>query len=165
MPLLLTAPANVTFTNRSSAQFTSFLWTFGDGDTSTDENPTHTYEDDGTYVVGLTATSSVETVTFTDIVVIGAADTGWTQPAPAFQGCPGYDPQVMLRTSNDGGKTWVSERIRSAGKAGEYLKRIRWNRCGSARRRVFEVSVSDPVPWRIVGAYLTPHGIPKAGGR
>ena len=66
----------------------------------------------------------------------------------------GEDPQVMLRMSNDGGKTWGPEMMRSAGKMGEYLKRVRWNRLGSARRRVFEVSVSDPIAWRLVGAYL-----------
>jgi hypothetical protein len=67
---------------------------------------------------------------------------------------PDYDPVVMLRCSNDGGKTWIFEQMRSAGKMGEYTKRIRWHRLGSARRRVFEVSVSAPIPWRMVGAYL-----------
>lgn len=67
---------------------------------------------------------------------------------------PGSNPQVMLRMSNDGGKTWGNELWRSAGKIGEYSKRVRWNRCGQARRRVFEVSVSDPIPWRITAAYL-----------
>ena len=70
----------------------------------------------------------------------------------------GEDPQVMLRLSNDGGKTWGAEMMRSAGKIGEYETRVRWNRLGSARRRVFEVSVSDPTPWRLTGAYLTVNG-------
>ena len=67
----------------------------------------------------------------------------------------GSDPQVMLRMSPDGGKTWGAERWRSAGKIGEYQKRVRWERCGAARRRVFEIVVSDPTPFRITGAYLT----------
>ena len=66
----------------------------------------------------------------------------------------GEDPQVMLRVSNDGGKTWGSEVWRSAGKLGEYGKRVRWLRLGSGRRRVFEVAVTDPIPWRPTGAYL-----------
>jgi hypothetical protein len=66
----------------------------------------------------------------------------------------GEDPQVMLRMSNDGGKTWGSEVWRSAGKLGEYEQRVRWLRLGSGRRRVFEVAVSDPIPWRLTGAYL-----------
>lgn len=67
---------------------------------------------------------------------------------------PGDDPQVMMRASNDGGKTWGNERLRSAGRIGEYGRRVRWNRCGQGRRRVFEVTVTDPIPWRLTNAYL-----------
>jgi len=70
----------------------------------------------------------------------------------------GEDPQVMMRMSDDGGKTWGIERMRSAGKTGEYGTRVRWNRLGAARRRVYEVSVSDPIPWRLTGAYLNANG-------
>ena len=73
---------------------------------------------------------------------------------------PGSDPQVMLRMSNDGGKTWGNELWRSAGKIGKYQTRVIWNRCGQARRRVFEVSVTDPIPWRIMNAYLVPRQAP-----
>ena len=66
----------------------------------------------------------------------------------------GVDPQVMMRYSGDGGKTWSSEEYRSAGPLGEYSTRVRWNRCGMARRKVFEVAVSDPIPWRILNAYI-----------
>jgi hypothetical protein len=45
--------------------------------------------------------------------------------------------------------------MRSAGKIGEYGKRVRWERMGSARRRVFEVTFTDPVPLRITNAFLT----------
>jgi hypothetical protein len=68
----------------------------------------------------------------------------------------GADPVVMGRWSNDGGKTWGTERMRSIGKTGEFSKRVRWDRTGSGRRRVFEVSITDPVPCRITDAYLTP---------
>ncbi len=66
----------------------------------------------------------------------------------------GADPQVMMRMSRNSGKTWGSEQWRSVGKIGEYDHRVRWNRCGSARRRVFEVSGTDPVFTRITNAYL-----------
>jgi hypothetical protein len=66
----------------------------------------------------------------------------------------GVNPQVMLRMSNDGGKTWGTEMMRSTGKIGEYGKRVRWDRLGRARRRVFEISTSDPVPYRITGATI-----------
>ncbi len=41
----------------STAVF-SFLWTFPDGTTSTDQNPSHTFPASGDYVVSLTATSA-----------------------------------------------------------------------------------------------------------
>lgn len=66
----------------------------------------------------------------------------------------GSDPQVMFRYSNDGGKTWSNELTASAGRAGEYGVRVKWNRLGMARRRVFEISVSDPIPWRLLAAYV-----------
>ena len=65
----------------------------------------------------------------------------------------GSDPAVMMRQSNDGGKTFGNERWRSAGKIGKYGHRVRWTRCGSARKRVYEVSGSDPVPFRLLGAW------------
>ena len=66
----------------------------------------------------------------------------------------GEDPQVMLRWSDDGGQTFGSEHWRSAGKIGEYNRRVRWDRLGTGRRRVFEAIVSDPIPWRLTNAYL-----------
>jgi hypothetical protein len=84
------------------------------------------------------------------------------EPGLGLESGQGSDPMVMMRLSNDGGKTWGAERMRSAGKIGEYGTRVRWNRCGAGRRRVFEVSVSDPIPYRLIGAYLT-LGQPIAG--
>lgn len=46
----------VTFTNFSVGG-DSYLWDFGDGNTSTEENPVHTYEEDGDYTVTLTVTN------------------------------------------------------------------------------------------------------------
>lgn len=71
----------------------------------------------------------------------------------------GEDPQVMFRFSRDGGHTWGDEIMRSAGKTGEYTKRVRVERIGQARQLVMEISVSDPILWRIVGAFLDPDPI------
>jgi PKD repeat protein len=54
--------STVTFTNTSSSA-TSYLWSFGDGGTSTALNPSHTYLDEGMYAVTLTATNSCGTST------------------------------------------------------------------------------------------------------
>ncbi len=43
------APLQVYFTNESTGVFTSWLWSFGDGTTSTDLSPAHTYENPGSH--------------------------------------------------------------------------------------------------------------------
>jgi PGF-pre-PGF domain-containing protein len=50
-------PLAVTFTDQSTNSPTSWSWNFGDGNTSTDQNPTHTYASVGTYTVSLNATN------------------------------------------------------------------------------------------------------------
>jgi len=66
----------------------------------------------------------------------------------------GSDPQVMLRWSDDGGRTWSSEQWASAGALGAYKTRALWRRLGRARDRVFEVVVNDLVPWMLAAGYI-----------
>jgi hypothetical protein len=69
----------------------------------------------------------------------------------------GSDPQIWLEWSDDGGRTWSARKpFRSMGKLGEYRKRLRWTRMGSARERIFSVVVSDPVKRSILAAHLNP---------
>lgn len=68
---------------------------------------------------------------------------------------PGSDPKVMLRTSDDGGRTYSNERLASAGKMGEYGKRVYWTRMGASQDRVYKVSVTDPsTAWRLIDAWI-----------
>lgn len=48
----------VSFTDQSTNSPTQWSWTFGDGGTSTSQNPTHSYSAPGTYPVTLTATNA-----------------------------------------------------------------------------------------------------------
>lgn len=53
----------------------SYSWDFGDGNTSTDSNPTHTYLANGDYMVSLTVTKCGETNTQTQSVLIDNLST------------------------------------------------------------------------------------------
>jgi len=48
------APLEVEFTNRSTGSIDSWHWDFGDGNTSTEQNPVYTYDRGGNFTVSLT---------------------------------------------------------------------------------------------------------------
>ena len=72
-------PLTVDFTDQSLAAPTSWLWSFGDGETSTEQDPSHEYQTPGRYAVSLTATNAggsdgetkakYITVRFTDVAI------------------------------------------------------------------------------------------------
>lgn len=56
----ITSTENLTIElNNTSKEATSYTWDFGDGNSSTEENPSHTYADPGTFTIKLTATNTV----------------------------------------------------------------------------------------------------------
>ena len=57
----------VGFTDKSTGTISAWLWDFGDGQTSTDQNPSHAYTTAGTYGVTLTTTGPAGTSTKTRI--------------------------------------------------------------------------------------------------
>lgn len=95
------SPLTVTFTDTTYGRPTGWTWDFGDGSTSRDQNPTHTYSDIGNYTVSLTASNvigaSLESAT-TDISVTEMwritfrDDSGATLPifvdTPGISGSP-----------------------------------------------------------------------------
>lgn len=63
-------------------------------------------------------------------------------------------PQIMLRYSDDNGHTWSNENWTGFGLLGERTTRVRWQRLGYYRNRVFDVSVSDDVPVTMLSAEI-----------
>lgn len=105
--------------------------------------------------------SIIDTTTSTQLIPTPDLDfsTGWVaNPTPAtitqlISTMP-RDPMINLRWSNDGGHVWSPEFSMGIGQAGKYGQRVMFRRLGRGRSRVWEVSGSDPVPYRLIGAYL-----------
>jgi hypothetical protein len=76
------------------------------------------------------------------------------QPGVGIPTGQGENPQAMLRWSDNGGSTWSNEHWTTIGLIGKYANRAIWRRLGTARDRVFEVSISDPVKAVIISANL-----------
>lgn len=65
----------------------------------------------------------------------------------------GYDPQLMLRVSKDGGVTYGAEQTAAVGKQGEFANRVRFRRTPNRyRNAVVELVATDPVEWTLIDA-------------
>jgi len=84
-PISGQSPLEATFTNLSTGEVTTWLWTFGDGETSTVQNPVHTYDLPGVYTVSLEATGPGGADTHTEIDYITVTPG---PPSAAFSGAP-----------------------------------------------------------------------------
>jgi PKD repeat protein len=74
------AALQVTFADKSTGSPTLWTWNFGDGATSTAQNPTHTYAAAGNYTVSLTARNAAGLDTANKVVAV----TGGTPPTAKF---------------------------------------------------------------------------------
>jgi PKD repeat protein len=81
--------ASVTFTS-TSINGTSFVWDFGDGNTSTDQNPTHTYTSSGSYTVLLTVSNQCNTDMRTREVTIELQPVAAFGTSQSTTGCADY---------------------------------------------------------------------------
>ena len=118
-----TAPFTVQFTDTSTNSPTYWSWNFGDSQTSTEQSPSHTYTDPGTYTVSLTAanTAGSKQTTQSDYVQVSAtpviettvAKTATPTPVPtfpaiSFSGTPTSGPaplNVQFSLSTSGSPT------------------------------------------------------------
>ncbi len=83
-------PATVSFTNQSTGTGTlSYLWDFGDGNTSTAINPSHAYASAGSYTVTLTVKNSsgcTNVAIKQSAIVLGTVTAAFTAPSPVCVG-------------------------------------------------------------------------------
>lgn len=67
---------------------------------------------------------------------------------------PAFNPQIMLRRTVDGGKTFGNPQPwRALGKQGQFGTRLRWLRQGAARQMGWRLEITDPVRWTIIAAH------------
>lgn len=76
------------------------------------------------------------------------------QPGVGIQSGQGSDPQAILEWSDDGGSTFGNQHYTSIGKVGKYKNRAIWRQLGTARDRIFQVTVTDPVNRVLISAEL-----------
>ncbi len=96
----------VAFQSTSINTVTSYAWDFGDGNTSTQESPTHVYQNSGNYNVSLTVTNAIgsDTKTVTDFVDVQIASLPNTASTTI---CSGADETIELTGSN--GYVWYEQ--------------------------------------------------------
>jgi len=83
-------PLTVIFTDQSTNLPTTWLWNFGDGNSATSQNSSHTYSKPGTYTVNLTVTNAAgtnSTVKTDYITVLAVSGPIWTAK-PEWNGGP-----------------------------------------------------------------------------
>ncbi|MBA3829629.1 MAG: PKD domain-containing protein [Taibaiella sp.] len=93
----------VSFDNYTSGTST-YLWSFGDGGTSTGRFPSHTYTTSGIYTVRLVSTSSggcIDTVTKSSYIRVGNLNLSFTM-SDSFASCP---PLTVNFTNHSSGIT------------------------------------------------------------
>jgi serine protease len=103
-----TSPLAVQFTGTSTGNITSRLWNFGDGKTSTEQNPNHTYQNAGSYTVSLTVTGPGGSHTK---IMEGYIQVTSSSPVANFTATPtsGNSPLVVQFTDTSTGN--ISSRL------------------------------------------------------
>ena len=94
-----TSGAEVAFNNQSNNS-TSYLWLFGDGDSSQVADPTHIYQMDGTYIVELIAQNDCSTDSYFDTIDILTPPTAGLSVDPV-SGCAPLQVQLYDASSEN----------------------------------------------------------------
>lgn len=103
---LISCDGEVSFSDQSINGATIWLWDFGDGNTSTDQNPSHTYQSEGTFSVSLTATNNFgsDAVSQNNYITVDRPD------GPSASGNFRCDEGVLSLTANGNGTlSWFDQ--------------------------------------------------------
>lgn len=112
-PLSGTVPLTVNFTDQSSNNPTSWQWDFGDGNSSTQQNPTHNYSSIGAFTVSLSVNNGngSDSETKTNYIDVTNGSGTW-QPCPGVPTVTDYDGN-QYNTVLMGNQCWMKENLRT----------------------------------------------------
>jgi len=99
-----TCQTTISFTDSSYNVPQSWYWEFGDGATDTIQNPTHTYNSTGTYVVKLVVSNPLGADSTTQIINVNLPPT---PTAPNIEVCAG-DTAFLIATGATGVIEWLN---------------------------------------------------------
>lgn len=177
-PTVGTIPFNVNFTAAGSSDpngtIVSYLWEFGDGSTSNQANPAHTYNVAGNYVAHLTVTDN-QGATSTNTVAIQASAPNQPPVAVAtavppsgvppldvtFYADGSYDPDGSIGNIywefGDGQNSWGSPSYHTYYQPGIYQVTLTiWDNNNAIGTTTISVNVSQTNPPPVAVASATP---------
>ena len=103
----------VQFNDLSSSNINSWIWDFGDGNTSTQQNPTNVYLNSGTYSITLSVTNAngTDTYSITNYISVSILDDATINTVPPM--CIS-DPNTALSAATNGG-VWSGNGVSPSG--------------------------------------------------
>lgn len=146
-PVSGTVPLKVTFKDSSSGSPTSWKWNFGDGNTSTEQNPTHNYSVAGNFTVALTVTNAAgsNTISKPNYIVVTSSQSlplanftsdltyGYSPLTVAFTDKSTGSPSSWTWSFGDNTSSTIKNPVHVFNKAGKYtVTLVAGNKVGSS---------------------------------
>ncbi|MDQ1253008.1 MAG: hypothetical protein QG646_2150 [Euryarchaeota archaeon] len=159
------APLIVNFTDKSTGSPTSWLWTFGDGTSSKEQNPVHKYTKSGNYSVTLRVwnKTALSTVTKSNYISV-------TNPVADFSASPTYGkapltvnfkdkseglPNCWYWNFGDGTSSNLQNPVHKYNKSGNYTVMLRvWS--GAAMSSINKNNFISVISPPVAAFYATP---------
>jgi gliding motility-associated-like protein len=156
-PATCSVPAVYSFTDSSNGTINGWQWNFGDGGTSIQKNPTHTYFGSGPFTVSLVVRNGngcTDTIVKTDAVKPGLLAADFDLPATACVGKPVFftnntQPASVLDSSlwtfGDGKSSNLNNTFHAFANAGSYNVRLIafYDKCSDTITKLVKV---QPLP-------------------